>query len=125
TETPRGPEMTDRLAVRPSAFGPALFVVGGLLFAVSGTTMGLSAAGRYRWRVLGLAVLIALVQFLINLIGQMWDAMEPLRPLTIFYYYQPQQVILGQNWSVNLPEWNGGQPLFLVPMPLMLYGVGL
>ncbi|HTU16981.1 MAG TPA: ABC transporter permease subunit [Gemmataceae bacterium] len=122
---PSGPETADRLAVRPSAFGPALFLVGGLLFAVSGATMGLSAAGRFRWRVLGLAVLIALVQFLINLIGQMWDAMEPLRPLTIFYYYQPQQVILGQQWNVSLSEWNGGQLLIPVPMPLVLYGVGL
>jgi ABC-2 type transport system permease protein len=121
----RAPEMTSRLEVQPSAFGPALFVVGGLLFAVSGSTMWLSAAGRFRWRVLGIAVLIALVQFLINLIGQMWDVMEPLRPLTIFYYYQPQQVILGQHWSVSLSEWNGGQPLFEVPMPLVLYGVGL
>jgi ABC-2 type transport system permease protein len=119
------PETADRLAVRPSAFGPALFVVGGLLFAVSGATMCLSAAGRFRWRVLGFAVLIALVQFLVNLIGQMWEAMEPLRPLTIFYYYQPQQIILGHDWSVTLREWNGGERLFSVPMPLVLYGVGL
>jgi ABC-2 type transport system permease protein len=121
----RGSQTTDRLAVRPSAFGPALLLVGGLLFAVSGATMALSAAGRFRWRVLGLAVLIALVQFLVNLIGQMWDVMEPLRPLTVFYYYQPQQVILGQHWSVSLSEWNGGQALFPMPMPVVLYGVGL
>ncbi|MHB1426496.1 MAG: ABC transporter permease subunit [Gemmataceae bacterium] len=119
------PKMTNRLEVRPSAFGPALFIVGGLMFAVSGSTMWLSAAGRFRWRVLGLAVLIALVQFLVNLIGQMWDALEVLRPLTIFYYYQPQQVILGHGWSVSLSEWNSGQPLILLPMPVVLYGVGL
>jgi ABC-2 type transport system permease protein len=118
-------ETTDRLAVSPSAFGPALWVVGGLIFAVSGATMWLSAAGRFRWRVLGVTVLIALVQFLVNLIGQMWDAMEWLRPLTIFYYYQPQQLILGERWTVSLSEWNGGQPLATVPMPLVLYGVGL
>jgi ABC-2 type transport system permease protein len=120
-----GPDTTDRLAVRPSAFGPALFVVGGLLFAVSGSTLWLSAAGRFRWRVLGLAVLIALVHFLVNLIGQMWDGMAFLRPLTVFYYYQPQQVILGHHWDVSLSEWNGGQPLLPVPMPVVLYGVGL
>src|SRR5579883_89404 len=118
------PETTDRLAVRPSAFGPALFVVGGLLFAVSGATMWLSAAGRFRWRVLGIAVLIVLVQFLVNVIGQMWDGMEFLRPLTIFYYYQPQQVILGHHWAVSLSEWNEGHPLLAVPMPVVLYGVG-
>lgn len=119
------PETTDRLAVRPSAFGPALLVVGGLLFAVSGATMWLSAAGRFRWHVLGLAVLIALVHFLVNVIGQMWDGMEFLRPLTVFYYYQPQQVILGHQWNVSLSEWNGGQPLLPVPMPVVLYAVGL
>jgi ABC-2 type transport system permease protein len=117
-------ETNNRLAVRPSAFGPALFVVGGLLFAVSGATMWLSAAGRFRWRVLGIAVLIVLVQFLVNVIGQMWDGMDFLRPLTIFYYYQPQQVILGHHWTVSLSEWNDGQPMLAVPMPVVLYGVG-
>jgi ABC-2 type transport system permease protein len=120
-----GSETVDRLAVRPSAFGPALLVVGGLLFGVSGSTMWLSAAGRFRWRVLGLAILIALVHFLVNLIGQMWDGMEFLRPLTVFYYYQPQQVILGHHWTVGLSEWNGGHSLFPIPMLLVLYGVGL
>lgn len=117
-------ETQDRLEVRPSAFGRALLVVGGLLFALSGATMALSAASRFRWRVLGVAVLIALVQFLINVIGQMWDVSEPLRPLTIFYYFQPQQVILAQRWTVALGEWNGGQTLVQMPMLAVLYGVG-
>jgi ABC-2 type transport system permease protein len=71
------------------------------------------------------AVFVTLVQFLVNLIGQMWPALEPLRPLTVFYYYQPQQVILGGGWDVTLREWNGGAPLCRVPMPAVLYGVGL
>ena len=50
--------------------------------------MVLSALGRFRGRVLGLAVLLTLVQFVINLLGQMWDVLEPLRPLTVFYYYK-------------------------------------
>ena len=124
TMQPQSAETKNRLEVRPSAFGRALFVVGGLLFALSGATMGLSAAGRFRWRVLGVAVLIVLVQFLINVIGQMWDVLEPLRPLTIFYYYQPQQVILAQRWTVGLGDWNGGQPPLQVPMLVVLYGVG-
>ena len=123
---PRATSSTsDRLQVRPAAFGPALWVVGGLLFAVSGGTMALSAAGRYRWRVLGLAILFVLVQFLVNLIGQLWDVLEPFRPLTIFYYYQPQQVILAGNWTVGLGEWNGGRSLAVVPMLAVLYGVGV
>ena len=81
-------------AVRPWAFGLALPNVAALLFAVSGITMLLSSLGRFRTRVLGIAVLLTLVQFLVNLLGQMWTAIEPLRPFTVFYYYQPQPVLL-------------------------------
>jgi ABC-2 type transport system permease protein len=70
-------------------------------------------------------VFVGLVQFLVNLIGQMWDVLAPLRPLTVFYYYQPQPVVLHDNWTVTLSEWNGGQPLLQVPMPLVLFSVGL
>ena len=92
-ETPE--EREQRLHVDPAAFGPALWAVGGLLFAISGYTMALSACGRYRWRVLGAAVFVTLIQFLVNVVGQLWDVMRPLRPFTIFYYYQPQAIILG------------------------------
>jgi ABC-2 type transport system permease protein len=118
-------DMEESLKVEPLRFGKALWLVGGLIFAVCGCTMWLSAAGRFRWRVMGLAVFLTLLQFLVNLIGQMWDVAEPLRPLTIFYYYQPQQLILSGSWCVSLREWNGGSPLAKVPMPLVLYGVGL
>jgi ABC-2 type transport system permease protein len=120
---PVSPDST-RLQVRPAAFGPALWLVGGLVFAVGGATMWLSAAGRSRWRVLGIAVFVVLVQFLVNLVAQMWEPLASLRPLTIFYYYQPQQVILRHDWVVTLKEWHGGRPLVAVPMPLVLFGVG-
>jgi ABC-2 type transport system permease protein len=107
-----------RLDVQPTRFLRGLPVVAGLMFAVSGFTMWLSARGRFRWRVLGLAVFLVLIQFLVNVLGQMWDTMEPLRPWTIFYYYQPQQAILGpSSWTV---------PVYglRVPMLLVLFGVG-
>jgi ABC-2 type transport system permease protein len=98
-EQPVNPE---KLALHPAAFGPALLPVGALVFAVSGCTMWLSARGRFRWRVLGLAVFAFLLQFLINLIAQMWDeAIGWMRPLTVFFYYQPQQVILKDHWTVD------------------------
>jgi hypothetical protein len=34
-------------------------------------------------------------------------------------------VILGGDWCVTLSEWNGGSPLVRVPMPAVLFGVGL
>jgi len=122
TETPE--QTSKRLEVRPLDFGPALWSVGGLIFAVTGYTMWLSAAGRFRWRVLGAAVLLTLLMFLINLLGQLWDVLAPLRPLTIFYYYQPQQMILGRPALVTRKEWNGGQPLIQLPSLVVLYTVG-
>ena len=64
--------------------------------------MWLSARGRFRGRVLGIAVLVTLLQFLANVVGQMWDTLAFLRPFTVFYYYQPQQIILQNKWDVNV-----------------------
>jgi len=120
------PPDPERLRTDPMAFGPALAAVAALMFAVSGCTMWLSAGGRFRWRVLGVAVFVFLVQFLVNLIGQMWEeAFGWARPLTVFYYYQPQQIILGQGWSVDWRVWNGGQPLMHVPAAAVLFAVGV
>ena len=75
-------------------FGPALLNVAGLAFAVNGLTLWLSAMGRSRTRVWGVAVVLALVMFLVNVLGQLWEPLAYLRPLTVFYYYQPQPIIL-------------------------------
>jgi ABC-2 type transport system permease protein len=90
------------MRVNPRVLWPALPQAAALLFAVSGMTLWLSARGRFRGRVLGQAVAIVLLQFLVNLIGQLWPAVAPLRPLTLFYYYQPQQAILRHRWTVDL-----------------------
>src|SRR5262249_16417920 len=107
------PEEREKLLrVNPAAFGPSLANVAAMLFAISGYTMWLSASARFRWRVMGLAVLVTLIQFLVNLLGQLWETMEWLRPCTVFYYYQPQEIILHNNWMINLGQvWNGGRPL--------------
>lgn len=93
------------LHVDPLDFLPALLSVAAFLFAVSGLTMALSAAGRSRNRVLGIAVLMALLQFLVNLIGQLWPPMRWMRPLTVFYYYQPQPMILHAEWYGEGDVW--------------------
>lgn len=94
-----------RLQVQLARFGPALINVGLLIFATSGITMAVSAAGRFRGKVMGLAVLLALVQFLVNVIGQLWTPMEWLRPFTVFYYYQPQPMILEPDWAEQWIVW--------------------
>jgi ABC-2 type transport system permease protein len=100
--------------ISPVIFGPAMVNVAALVFAVSGYTMWLSALGRFRWRVLGTAVVITLVQFLIHVVGQLWDAIAFLRPFTVFYYYQPQPLILQHRWTVDLAKvWQLNQPLVI------------
>jgi ABC-2 type transport system permease protein len=95
----------EQLRMDPLASAPALLNVAGLLFAVSGYTLWLSAAGRFRGRVLGVAVLLTLLQFLVNVVGQLWSVVEPLRPFTVFYYYQPQGIILDGAWYADAGVW--------------------
>jgi ABC-2 type transport system permease protein len=92
-------------AIDPRAFLPALLAVAALLFAVSGYTVWMSAGGRFRWRVLGLAVMVTLVQFLVNVIAQLWSPLKVLSPFTVFQYYQPQQVILDPRWYAAMTTW--------------------
>jgi ABC-2 type transport system permease protein len=114
-----------RLAVEPAEFGRALPAVGGLLFAISGLTLWLSAAGRFRWRVLGLAVFVTLLQFLVNVIGQLDESFAWMRPLTIFYYFRPQELVLGKTGLVTFSEWYGGKSLAEVPSLAVLYAAGV
>lgn len=87
-------------------FFPAIFNIMALMFAVSGVTMAISAGGRFRGQVLGIAVVTFLVMFLVNLVGQLWETISSLRPLTVFYYFQPQKIVLNGNWQVSLPFGN-------------------
>jgi ABC-2 type transport system permease protein len=99
------PRASSRLAVDPLIYAPGLAYVAALLFAVSGYTMWLSARGRFRSRVLGVAVLVTLIQFLINAVGQLWDKIASWRPYTVFFYYQPQPAILGRgSWEQELTQ---------------------
>jgi ABC-2 type transport system permease protein len=111
------------LAIDPWAFAPGMWNVGTLIFAVSGITMALSSVGRFRNRVIGIAVLVTLLQFLVNVVGQLWDTVAWLRPFTVFYYYQPQQIILTGRWTMDpLALWGDGHAA--VPVLAVLFGVG-
>jgi ABC-2 type transport system permease protein len=115
----------EALRLDAGALGPGLWNVGAMLFAVSGYTMWLSACGRLRWKVLGVAVFVTLLQFLLNLLGQLWEPLALLRPFTVFYYYQPQQIVLAHHWTVDLGEaWNSGHPWMPVNVLVVLFLVG-
>jgi ABC-2 type transport system permease protein len=112
------------LLVDPRAFFPGLANVAALMFAMSGYTMWLSSAGRFRTRVMAIAILATLIQFVINVIGQLWDKLGSLRPFTVFYYYQPQPIILKGHWTVDVSEcWSISRPM-PVNVILVLFAVG-
>jgi ABC-2 type transport system permease protein len=105
------------------AFAPAVFNIMSLMFAVSGLTMVMSAAGRFRGKVLGWAVVTFLVMFLVNVVGQLWDTIGSLRPATVFYYYQPQSIILSNKWTVTLPFGNVNGTIVLFAVGMLAYVV--
>jgi len=95
------------------------------MFSLSGVAILISAYGRNRWRALAYCVLIVLVMFVINVLGQLWSEAAFARPLSLFFYYQPQRMWLHNNWMAEMGEaWNGGKPLFGVPAVPFLFAVG-
>jgi ABC-2 type transport system permease protein len=123
------PDHPGELPVSGQRQFPALANLAALMFALSGLTMALSAAGRNRWRVIGLGVLVSVVMFIANVLGQLWDTVGFLRPLTVFFYYQPQKVMLRSEWTVNLGEaWPGvnlGVPIVFVLLLVGAIGYGI
>lgn len=101
----QGEQIEVQFRVDPFRFLPGLWSVALFVLAISGYTLLLSAAGRFRSKVLGLAIVITLVQFLINVIGQLWNAMKWMRPYTVFYHYQPQPMILDDHWMSDMDIW--------------------
>jgi ABC-2 type transport system permease protein len=112
------PSKPEYLTVDPSGLGPALANLGCLMFALSGLTLAISAAGRSRWKVVGLGVLMGVLMFAANVLGQLWDAAAWARPFTAYYYYQPQKIMLRGDWLVS--------PFGLgpVPVPAVLLAAG-
>lgn len=104
---------------------PALANTAALLFALSGLTTAVSAAGRSRWKVIGVGVLVAVVMFIANVLGQLWDEAAVVRPFSVFYYYQPQKVMLYNVWTADpAAVWAGRTPVAPVPVVGVLLAVG-
>jgi ABC-2 type transport system permease protein len=85
-------------------------------------TIALSAYGRSRWKVIGYAIVVVVVMFVANTVGQLWPPARFARPFTFFFYYQPQKVMLDRNWLVDLgAAWPGGPRISTVGV---LLGIG-
>lgn len=105
-------------------FGRPLVNVAALIFAISGLTMALSAVERSRWRVIGIASAVLVVLFVFNIIGQIWEPAAILRPLSLFYYYQPQNIALRGMWQVSLEPWGTTAQIPAVAVLFALGGIG-
>ncbi len=53
-----------------------------------------SAWGREAGRVALLAFLLAIISYLVHVIGSMWNAWKPLVPWTLHAYFQPQEILV-------------------------------
>jgi ABC-2 type transport system permease protein len=93
------------LHIDPLRLAPALLSHALLIFALSGLTLFISALGTYRSRVLGIAVLGTLLMFLVNVLAQLWTDIDIVRRFTVFYYFDPQTIILKQAWLGMAPVW--------------------
>jgi len=65
-----------------------------------------------------LSAMIAFVFYIIFLISQLWDSVAFLQPYNIFYYYEPQQIMLGRGHS-------GLDALVLVGLSGLCFGISV
>ena len=113
------------LVVDPMVLAPSIWNIAALLFALSGLTMWISSRHRFKGRAVSIAVLVVLIQFIVNVLGQLWDTISYLRPLTIFYYYQPQRISLQHEWTIDPGLIWTGEPMVALNVVAVLFAVGL
>ena len=114
---PKGPPVLDVSATRQpwSALNLAT-----MMFAFSGLSICISSLCGNRWKAVGLATLMGVIMFMINVIGQLWEPASWIRPFTIYYYYQPQEIWLNHHWLTE-----NGMPMILILMLIGGIGYGL
>ncbi len=116
---PKGPDV---LTVDADGQPWAILNLAALMFSLSGLTIAISSANRNRWRAIGYSVLVAMTMFIVNVLGQLWDVLAPLRPGSVFFYYLPQRIWLKNDWLAPLGESWSGAPN--IPVLVVLFAVG-
>ncbi len=106
--------VNSRLEIRPLQLLGAFPQTFGLMISISGLGIILSVIFRRRFLALGVGALLVLSMFLINLLGQLWEPLAPLRPLTAFYYYLPQEAALGRPAQVDWSPWTTETHFFAI-----------
>ncbi len=49
-------------------------------------------------------MLVVVVMFVANTVGQLWEPAGFVRPFTFFFYYQPQRLMIDGDWMVDLSK---------------------
>jgi ABC-2 type transport system permease protein len=118
--------------VTPEAFLPAALNYASLGTFLTGLTTLLSSWDRYRWRTIGLAVAVYVVQTIFELVGLAVAGMEWMRRLTFFTAYDPiafvgrSVQVPGAAWALlRFDEQHRWVDLGPVGYDLILVGLGL
>ena len=82
-------------AVRLPGVAAAGLLGVGLAVSVAGPVLAVSAGGRRRAQVIGAGVAIGAVGFAINFLALAWSALDFLRYLSPFHYYEPADALVG------------------------------
>ncbi len=72
-----------------------------LFLAVSGYSLLFSAINNERGRATAWSAGVTAGSWFINLVAELWDKLQPLRPLSVFHYYQAQPVIVSGQPSIR------------------------
>jgi ABC-2 type transport system permease protein len=116
---------------------PGAFNLFSLGFCMAGVTTLISSADRYRWRTIGVATGVLLVQFVMKGFGVAAERLAWMKQLTLFTPYEPLKWVNleahhpGQGWALLLTDSQGSQmawgPLahnaILLGIGLAAYGV--
>ncbi len=119
----QGRSFEERMRLVPADFLKAAPAVAALGIALSGFTYAVAAFGRSRIQALGLLSAVLFLMYLANLLAQLYDPLGWVRPFTVFYYYRPQELVLGRADLIGIPEW--GMARAVVPASLVLVVSGL
>lgn len=109
-----------------SAYWGAVFNAMGLIFALTGATLAVAARGRSRWRAISWVIAVVLVMFLLSFLGQLLEWLKPWRVLSIFYFYQPQgMVIHGRTAAPIVLGYSPEAPTFFIRFVPFLFLVAV
>jgi ABC-2 type transport system permease protein len=95
--------------VWPAMYVPPTINVFGLGFAMAGIATLVSSCDRYRWRTIGIMGGFYAVAIILKVIARMAPGWEAIGYASIFWPFEPQRLVTGQNdawrllWEYNVP----------------------